>query len=428
MVKWWTLIWYFLSLTPPFLSLWTIVQFEVLPVSWCRVLYHSILKCVNAMPRATLVLTTIFDPVILDAFRRNFERYGHLEEIDVIVVPDRKTPTAAFETCSRMSRQGLSVVCPSLEEQENFLKRAGLPSEFIPYNTDNRRNVGFLMAWERSPDFLISIDDDNFCSDDEDYFHAHASVLFGGGPYLIGSDSSRFLNICTLLQMNVPSVYARGYPYFARHTASTLGTSTGAADVMINAGLWLRDPDVDGMTWLGLRPRSEAFKNQSVVLDADTWSPVNSQNTALRREILPAYYFIRMGYPLYGATVDRYGDIFSGYFALACAKHLGGSVRFGSPVADHRRNNHDYLKDAAAELPAIVLLEDILAWLIDVRLSGSTVLETYLSLSHLLEDAVEKFQGRAWNDASRGFVHQMAHLMRAWISACRALSGPETAL
>jgi len=30
------------------------------------------------MPKATLVLTTIFDPVILDAYRRNFERYGHL--------------------------------------------------------------------------------------------------------------------------------------------------------------------------------------------------------------------------------------------------------------------------------------------------------------------------------------------------------------
>jgi hypothetical protein len=26
-------------------------------------------------------------------------------------------------------------------------------------------------------------------------------------------------------------------------------------DVMINGGLWLADPDVDALTWLGLRPR-----------------------------------------------------------------------------------------------------------------------------------------------------------------------------
>jgi hypothetical protein len=378
------------------------------------------------MPKATLVLTTIFDPVILDAYRRNFERHGHLDELDVIAIPDRKTPAAAYETCTRLARQGLDVTCPSLEEQDAFLKRVGLPSGFIPYNSDNRRNVGFLMAWERGSDFLISIDDDNFCGDDEDYFDAHASVLFGRGPHPIAGDHSRFLNICDLLQMSAPSVFARGYPYFARHRSSAVRTSAGAAEIMINAGLWLQDPDVDAITWLGLRPQAKAFKNQSVVLDADTWSPVNSQNTAVRRDVLPAYYFIRMGYPLHGATVDRYGDIFSGYFALACAKHLGGSARFGTPIADHRRNSHNYLNDATAELPAIVLLEDILAWLIDVQLSGATGLEAYLSLSHALDEAAEKFQGRAWNDASRGYVHQMAHLMRVWISACRAIGGAET--
>ena len=378
------------------------------------------------MPKATLVLTTIFDPVILDAYRRNFECYGHLDELDVIVIPDRKTPAAAFETCTRLARQGLKVVCPALEEQEAFLKRVGLPSGFIPYNLDNRRNVGFLMAWERGSDFLISIDDDNFCSDGEDYFAAHASVLYGRESYLIASSESHFLNICDLLQIDVPSVYARGYPYFARHEGSALRTFTGDADIMINAGLWMQDPDVDAITWLGLHPRVTGFKNRSVVLDAGTWSPVNSQNTAVRREILPTYYFIRMGYPLHGAKVDRYGDIFSGYFALACAKHLGGTARFGTPIADHRRNSHNYLNDATAELPAVVLLEDILAWLIDVPLSGSTGLEAYLSLSHLLEEAVEKFQGQAWNDASRGFVHETAHLMRLWIAACHVAGGSDS--
>jgi hypothetical protein len=159
------------------------------------------------------------------------------------------------------------------------------------------------------------------------------------------------------------------------------------------------------------------------VLDSGTWSPVNSQNTALRRELIPSYYFIRMGYPLNGMAIDRYGDIFSGYFALACAKALGGTARFGTPIADHRRNSHNYMKDASAEWWAIVLLEDVLGWLVDAKLNGSNCQEAYLSLSHGLEDAVETFRGPAWNDSSRAFFHQMGHFMRAWLSACQTIQG-----
>jgi hypothetical protein len=379
------------------------------------------------MRKATLVLTTIADPVILDTYYRNFERYGHLDQVDVIVIPDKKTPAAAFETCARLSKKGLAVTCPTIEEQDTYLQRVGLPPGFILYNSDNRRNVGFLMALERDADFLISIDDDNYCGDDQDYFAAHEEAFFKRNQHTIASGDTRFFNICDLLEIDARTVYARGYPYFARHVSSNVETRVGSADIMINAGLWLQDPDVDAITWLGVNPCVRAFKDQSVVLSASTWSPVNSQNTAIRWEVVPAYYFIRMGYPLHGASVDRYGDIFSGYFALACAKHLGGSARFGTPIADHRRNSHNYLRDASAEWPAILLLEDVLAWLIDAQLSGSNGMDAYISLSHGLQEAAEKFQGRAWSDAARGFIHQMAHLMRLWIAACRRVGSRGTA-
>lgn len=375
------------------------------------------------MPTATLVLTTIFDPVILDDYYSNFERYGHLDDVEVIVIPDRKTPAAAFGTCSRLARRGLKVACPELEQQEVFLKRIGLDPAAIPYNSDNRRNVGYLMALERQSDFLISIDDDNYCTPAEDYFGIHAEALLKRRPHTIAASESRFLNICDLLDITAAPVYPRGYPYFARHHTSAPRMAQGDARAMINAGLWLNDPDVDAITWLALHPSVRAFKNRSVVLHPSTWTPVNSQNTALLRELIPAYYFIRMGYSLGGLSVDRYGDIFSGYFALACAKHLGGTARFGTPIADHRRNSHNYLKDASIEWPAILLLEDVMAWLVDVQLSGSTCEDAYLALSYGLQDAVETFQGPAWTGASRGFFHQMGHLMRVWLSGCRTLTG-----
>lgn len=78
-------------------------------------------------------------------------------------------------------------------------------------------------------------------------------------------------------------------------------------------------------------------------------------------------------------------------------------VLVNTPSAAHRRNSHDYLKDATAEWPVILLLEDILALLIDAKLSGSTGLDAYMSLSHGLDEAADRFQGWVWNDAARGF-------------------------
>ena len=376
------------------------------------------------MPKAALVLTTIFDPLILEDYFTNFNRHGHLEDVDVFVVPDCKTSPAAYETCQRLSLMGMKISMPSLAEQDCYLKRLGVSASFVPYNSDNRRNIGFLMALERQPDFLISIDDDNFCLPAEDCFLEHARVTAGQAEETLSSCETRFLNTCDLLEFEKPGVvYARGFPYFARHRAPTVKSRIACSDVMINAGLWLRDPDVDAITWLGLNPCVKAFSQQSVLLDHDCWAPVNSQNTALRTNLIPAYYFIRMGYPLTGANVDRYGDIFSGYFALACAKHLGGTARFGTPIADHRRNRHNYLRDAAAEWNAIVLLEDVLLWLKDAKLDGTSCAEAYLSLSQSLEEAVENFQGPVWTDAARGFFHQMAFCMRTWVKACQTIEG-----
>jgi hypothetical protein len=65
-----------------------------------------------------------------------------LEHVQVIAIPDRKTPPDAFVTCDRLADQGLRVVCATLDEQEMFLNRIGLSTNVIIYNSNNRRNVG----------------------------------------------------------------------------------------------------------------------------------------------------------------------------------------------------------------------------------------------------------------------------------------------
>src|SRR5581483_6567631 len=126
--------------------------------------------------KATLVVTTINDPALLKDYAANFRRHGHLDQVEAIVIPDEKTPAAAYERCRSLSEEGLRITCPTIEEQERYLTGIGLPPATVPRNSDNRRNVGYLMAYGSGSDFLISIDDDNYCLEAEDYFGEHSIV------------------------------------------------------------------------------------------------------------------------------------------------------------------------------------------------------------------------------------------------------------
>ena len=374
--------------------------------------------------RGALVFTTIFDTPILEDYYRNFLRFGHLDDVEVIVIPDRKTPESTYARCRELNSRGLRTTCPTLEEQERFLKSIGVPSHAIPYNSDNRRNVGYLMALEAQPDFIISIDDDNYCTGDEDVFAEHAVTCSGLTQQVVVDSSTSFYNICSLLRFEHPGpVYPRGYPYARRHQSENIITQKQLVPVHINAGLWTIDPDVDGITWLVAKPRVTGFSGRSVVLGRETWSALNTQNTGLAAAAVPAYYFVRMAYPIAGTAIDRYGDIFSGYFVQACAKQVGGCARFGSPIAQHRRNSHNYMRDATNEWACILVLEDLLPWLTEARLSGRTYSEAYLSLAEQLQGAVEDFRGSVWTDATRGYFHQMAYHMRLWLGACATIQG-----
>ena len=372
------------------------------------------------LPHAALVMTTIADPVILEDYVRNFERFGHLERVTMFIIPDRKTPSSAFERCAKLRQAGLQVVCPTLEEQEVYLRRFDGLSRLIPYNSDNRRNVGFLMALESEAEFMMSIDDDNYCLPNEDFFAAHSIVA---GQPTFGSSinsSSGWFNICEML-VTEPAVetYPRGFPYFARHKSPDICQTTEQGRVHMNAGLWLSEPDLDAMTWLVSPVRATGMRGDSVLLGDRGWSPINTQNTSIHRDVIVSYYFVRMGYPLGGMAIDRFGDIVSGYFSQACVRHLGNLIRVGSPIVQHRRNSHDYMRDAANEFACIWALEDITEWLVDFKLEGTNYAEAYASLADGLEDAVESFRGVVWNDSTRGYFHQMAYCMRQWIAACR---------
>jgi len=368
-----------------------------------------------------IVVTTIFEPRFLEGYLDNLRRHGRDAGTIVWIIPDRKTPASVGEAAETARRDGFDVRCPDLEEQVAFLRRLSLPHDFVPWDSDNRRNVGFLMALEAGCEVLISIDDDNFCRSDTDFVGEHLAVGRPVSEETVTSDDGWF-NTCSLLESNgAVEIFPRGFPYFARRRQRSVSITRNGDEriVAVNAGLWLGDPDVDAVSRLALAPRTTALARPSVVLGRGVRSPLNTQNTALTRSAAAAYYYVRMGHPFAGMTIDRYGDILSGYFLQACVEHRSEAVRVGTPVADHHRTPHDLLKDLYHELAGIFLIEDLLPWLAEQSLTGASYPEAYASLADALAAAAGGFRGFLWDRGGREFLEETAVRMRVWCDALR---------
>ena len=363
-----------------------------------------------------VVMTTIGDSApFFDAYRDLITRHGGDHRIRLVVIPDRKTPARFFDVCrTGPRRRAWRSSAPPSKSRTTCSPRLGAPT-LVPHDSDNRRNVGYLLSAVAGADLLISVDDDNFPHAD-DFFTEHLTVLDGAAPLPDGRRRLRLVEPVRAARRQPPAGVSARLPVHPPHGGRPPPRPTALADVRINAGLWLGDPDVDAITRIAVGPEVRALHRTEAVLSPGTWAPVNSQNTAVAREAVAAYYFPRMGYRHRGQAIDRYADIFSGYFVQACAKHLGHAVRFGTPLAVHERNDHALLRDLQQELPAIAMLDDVLAWLRECKLDGSAYGEAYRSLSHQLQDAVESMTGPVWTQELRGFVHQMAHLMRQWLT------------
>ena len=376
------------------------------------------------MSRKTdIVVTTIFEPAWLEGYLANLRAHGREEEVTLRIICDRKTPGTVYEAADAAVRQGFDVDCPTLDEQTAYLAKLGAADDFVPWNTDNRRNIGFLRAWEHGAEVLISIDDDNYCVSDADFVGAHHVVGSASADLsdCRGAGDGPWFNICTLLETDVSDpVFARGFPYVAR-TPDALARPdvdlgrAGWGTVAVNAGLWVDDPDVDAITRLAMRPTVTSARDEAVVLGPRTWSPVNTQNTALVRAAIPAYYYVRMGFPLQGMKIDRFGDILSGYFVQKCAKHLGHTVRLGAPVLEHRRTPHNLFKDLHEELAGVVLIEELLPWLQEVELTGNDFATAYASLAEHLTEVAGGFSGFVWDEGGREFLAETATSMRTWL-------------
>jgi hypothetical protein len=372
-----------------------------------------------ANPRMTLVLTTIHVPQLLEGYAANFERHGHLQDVSALIIGDLKTPHAAVsDLAGSLRHKGFDVRYVGVEDQERYLDRFPRLKPLIPFNSDNRRNIGHLMAAEQAADIIVAVDDDNFVGADDWY----------AGHSLVGSTTSLptvacpggWFNPCRLMDLEPPVVnYARGYPYAKRHRPDEGTYSITTGRVVLNGGLWLNDPDVDSLTRLSVPARAVRVNQPRVMLAPGTWAPINTQNTAFHRDLLPAFYFVPVGARVGGIAVERYGDIWAGFFARKLIDHVGDRISFGLPACDHRRNAHDLLGDLELEFWSVILTDVLAERLRGWGLTSSGYHDGYLELADHLEAADWPHPRMAGE--FKTFFGRMARAMRVWVEACRQI-------
>jgi hypothetical protein len=220
------------------------------------------------------------------------------------------------------------------------------------------------MAYEDKARIIVTIDDDNHVAEG-DYLRRHQIV---GKEISLPTARSvgGWFNVCRYLnESNNQDFYHRGFPSGLRWKEFPFSISNNYVNVVVNAGLWTGDPDIDAITRLHRPLNVTGFKEgapDQLALAEGTWHPFDSQNTALAREIIPAYFL--------SPYIGRYDDIWPSYLVRKIADHLGQHVSFGRPLVNQARNVQDIWKNLEAERMGWELTDDFVNILRNAKLEG----------------------------------------------------------
>ncbi|MFC1416695.1 hypothetical protein [Streptacidiphilus cavernicola] len=366
-----------------------------------------------------IVTTTIRVPYLLRDYLAQFDRLGH-PPVSVYVVGDRKSPATTREWIASLPWGEHRATYLDVEDQERWNARIPALRTLLPWNSIQRRNLGYLVAALEGAERIISIDDDNHVTD-ADFLAGHA--LVGATATLPAvSTPSRWANPSDVLVSDGPRIIHRGYPTTRRETVEPWTLTPRTGRVVVNAGLWVGEPDVDAISRIAAPAQSLGIKPDAALpfaLDRGTYGPFNSQNTAFHRDLLPAAYLVVMGPEYRGVRIDRYDDIWMSYFTKALTDHLGDLVAYGGPLVRQDRNDHDLLVDLWGELPGMVLTERLVEAVRDTPLTGGDYLSCY---RELIEGLRSRLTGDRAAAPERDLFTAVLDGMDAWADICQEVT------
>jgi len=282
-------------------------------------------------------------PTIRESSIREFLMAWGNEFRDVTLIVVEDNPEKSFEI------SGGNVEHYSWRDIDDEL---GENAWIIPRRTDCIRSYGYLKAYQRKPDMIVTLDDDCLPLDGRvGFLRDHWSRLNHEGVTVAWTST---------LEGTVP----RGVPYYRKDRK---------LPCILNHGLWDSVPDLDAPTQLlqSRYPRDVNWIERTIPLG--TYFPMCGMNIAFRPEVVPAFYFLLMGSSY---EYDRFGDIWSGIILKKIADHLGYCINTGSPAVTHLRASSVWA-NLKKEAPGLEANETLWTVIDRVLLTGTSFTECY---------------------------------------------------
>ena len=317
--------------------------------------------------KTCLITTTVNVPHVLALYR------AYDPDVFFLIAGDRKTPDVDvvnfLHDIPNHAYYGI----------DHQYKLGYKCARLIPENCIQRRNIMLLEALRMGFDRVISIDDDNipmsplyfydFQRIFDDPFNGLAHA--GGGWFDVGRWQ---------FTRDGRTVCQRGIP---QHAAlyEEVGFVTDAR-VGVAQGLCIGDPDTSAIDRISQHPTIHHVSDllrAGIVVDP-RWARTiwNSQNTAIIRELIPAWFMLPF--------CDRYDDVIASLICQRVMRERGLVAHFGSPVCWQSRNQHDLRKDLQAEMWGMNQIDAIVARLDDVELPAGSVVEQTRAIFQALAD------------------------------------------
>lgn len=271
----------------------------------------------KSVPGKNVIVTTT-----INAPTQALKIFSELKDWNLIVVGDKKTPHEQFA----------DINCLYLSPEEQMDKFAEL-SETIGWNSIQRRNLGFVEAYNQGAEIIATVDDDNI-----PYPGWGENLIVNREVYCDTFDcESEVFDPLSVTDHNY--LWHRGYPLelvTKKNQVKYVGRKKRR--VLVQADLWDGDPDIDALARLTLRPIIK-FSSVPEYYCGTKISPFNSQNTFLSREVLRDYCVIPF--------IGRMDDIWASYILQLSYPDC---VAYSPPSVYQDRNQQDLVTNLEKEI------------------------------------------------------------------------------
>lgn len=310
-----------------------------------------------------VVTTTIYPPENLRHWAQS------MEPDDVLVVSgDRKAPHEDIQRILDEIQHDygiMTVYAPGFGNDVDW-KCASV----IGWDSIQRRNIAILEAMRFMPDFITTVDTDNYPIKPANHLAEIRHVMNNPNAQIVSSRTGWF-NVGSVLS---PPVSHRGFPLTQRRAEDSwriVLNDTDEARVGVHASFWEGDPDIDAIERIHSDPQTTTQYTKRVpnfILSRETWCPFNSQSTTYRRELLPLLFVI--------PHIGRMDDIWASYIARAVMDRFGWDVLYGYPNVIQERHPHDLVKDLENEIIGYRHTENLVHGIRNIDLSSAeTIIE-----------------------------------------------------